>query len=137
MRSARAPSTETALPLRAQRLDHGGEEAAILGGDLRDVLRAPDVGVLHRLGEGGAARAVAEGAGEVAAVARRHRSSGPLCPGDLREQQRRERPAPQCPLQAPHPSPPPSRAPLGPVNCRLRSASVPSDASCEAAWTLN
>lgn len=116
MQSARAPTIATALPLCAQRLDDGGEEAAVLGGDLRDVLRAPDVGVLHRLGEGGAAWAVAEGAGEVAAVARRHRSSRSFCPGDLQRQQRHERPAPQCPLQAPHPSPSPSQAPPGPIN---------------------
>ena len=97
-----SPIPDAALPLCAQRLDHSREEPPVLGRDLRDVLRATDVGVLHGLGEGRAARAVAQGAGEVAAVARRHGSSRTLClgdrhrrHGDLRERHGGESPVPR------------------------------------------
>lgn len=124
-----SPFPEAALPLCTQRLDHRREEPSILGGDLRDILRATDVGVLHRLGEGSTSRAVAQGAGEVAAVARRHGSSRPLCPrdrhGDLQERHRSESPVPwttqpgcRSPLCHPPPAPRAASAP-GPQQPRV------------------
>ena len=60
------------LPLCSQRLDDGREQSAIFGRNLGDVLRSPDVGLLHGLGQGCVASTVAEGAREMATLPRRH-----------------------------------------------------------------
>lgn len=114
--AAPSPIPAAGSPLGAQRLDHRGEEPPILGSDLCDVLRAAEVRILHRLGEGGASRTVTEGAGEMAAVTRRHGSSGPLCTGPSTRESCRKAPQSEprtlgCP--APH-NPPAPLALAGP-----------------------
>lgn len=136
--AAGSPVRAAASPLGAQRLDHCGEEPPILGGDLCDVLRAADVRVLHRLGEGSTSRAVAEGAGEVAAVACRHGSSGPLCPGPGTRETCRTAPQSELgTLECPTPHHPSAlltlAAPQGPNRHAFCESSVPFNRLCEAA----
>lgn len=67
---------DRASPLRAQGFDHRGEQPPVLGGDLGDVLGAPQIRIVHRLGQGGTAGAVTQRAREVAAIPRCHGNGG-------------------------------------------------------------
>lgn len=136
--AALSPVPTAASPLSAQRLDHCGEEPPILGGDLCDVLRAADVRIFHRLGEGSASRTVAEGAREVAAVTCRHGSSGPLYPGagtreTCKNSSTVRTQSPGMPKPSQSSSPSCTSSTPGPQCTHVCESSVPFNRLCEAA----